>query len=185
MEFSALFSRGHANGELQVYLAFTYVDAAYGEEGYCGGAIQKTVIPVAPEDVSSVRFQQLTNCTTCHDGPSSWTIQGVYPIRYADFVGPIPLAAYQGQKTCVYGGCETVTEASYSPYLSVPTQLRAAQPIWSQCALFVDGIWGTYREDCVDTGSPHRPHKLTLRADQKALHLSQVFVDISLTDFSH
>lgn len=96
---------------------------------------------MAPESVSSGRFTSLRNCTTCHDGPNTYTIQGVYPIDYADFVGPIPVAAYQGMAACAYDECTTITQASYSPFLSVPSQIRSMQDVWSGCALFVDGIW--------------------------------------------
>ncbi|KAK5125958.1 hypothetical protein LTR85_011313 [Meristemomyces frigidus] len=96
---------------------------------------------MAPESVSSVRFKTYTNCTTCHEGPNTYTIDSVYPVNYADFVGPIPVAAYRGQAGCVYGGCETISDASYSPFLSVPGELKSAEAIWNQCALFVDGIW--------------------------------------------
>lgn len=96
---------------------------------------------MAPESVSSVRFKTLTNCTTCHEGPNTYTIDSVYPVNYADFVGPIPVAAYQGQAGCIYGGCETISDASYSPFLSVPAELRSAEAVWNSCVLFVDGIW--------------------------------------------
>ena len=124
-----------------VYLGFTYVAAPDGKAGYCGGVISTTVIPMAPEDVSSVRFQEISNCTTCHDGPETYTIEGLYSVNYADFAGPVNAAAYRGQPGCVLGGCETITEASYSPFLSVPQQLKSMESIWSDCVLFVDGVW--------------------------------------------
>ena len=126
-----------------VYLAFTQVAAPYGEAGYCGNPIPTAIIPLAPGDVSSVRFKEIANCTTCHEGPVTYTVDKIYSVDYADFVGPVPAAAYRGQVGCIYGDsdCKTITEEAYSPFLSVPTQLREMNSIWSECQLFVDGIW--------------------------------------------
>lgn len=144
-----------------VYLSIDYLAAASDYHG-CGRAFSSTFLPLDPEQVSSIRFSMIDNGNTTdyftfEEGTTTvyetmtmknFTIAPTasVPVNFADFMGAVPAAAWNAQYWQAYStgmGLMTdavISDASYSPQIVLPEQVRSMDPLWSNCEIHINGI---------------------------------------------
>lgn len=70
-----------------------------------------------------------------------------YTFNFADYIEPVPYAAYLGMQECLediggpqVGACQKMMTSYYSPQIAMPQQVRTLHPSWYSCTVSWVGV---------------------------------------------